>query len=372
MKILVTGGMGFIGSHLVDELARLGHSVVVFDNLEEQVHLGKKPDYLNPNAEYIVGDVRDRDDFKKVLLDCEIVFHQAATVGVGQSMYKIAHYIYTNDLGTANLLDILVNEKNKVKKLIVASSMSIYGEGAYNCSTCGDFAPMLRTEEQLKIKDWEIHCPRCSRAATPIPTGENKTPIPTSVYAFSKRHQEELCLLVGITYKIPTIALRYFNAYGPRQALSNPYTGVCAIFSARIKNNNRPFIYEDGLQTRDFIHISDIVSANILVMDNPKADYKALNVGTGRATSILEVAETLIKLHGKDIKPEIVNKYRAGDVRHCFADIFAIKSIGFYSRVSFVEGIKDLVNWSKTAIAEDKVESANKELEAKGLTSIIE
>lgn len=369
MKILVTGGMGFVGSHLVDALIKQGHAVVVLDNLEEQVHQGRKPDYLNPNAEYVIGDMRDRQTLKDVVLRCDIVFHEAAAVGVGQSMYKIAHYIYSNDLGTANLLDIIVNEKNKVKKIIVASSMSVYGEGAYNCPQCGKFSPELRTDVQLKTGDWQMHCSSCLQVAKPIPTKEDKPLTPTSVYAFSKRHQEELCLLVARTYRMPTVALRYFNIYGPRQALSNPYTGVCAIFSARIKNNHRPIIYEDGLQTRDFIHVSDIVNANLLVMDNPQADYKALNVGSGKPTSILEVAQTLSNLCGKDIEPEIVSKYRAGDIRHCFADRSAIESLGFQPRIDFARGMRDLASWSKTITAEDKVEAANRELEIRGLTS---
>lgn len=369
MKILVTGGMGFVGSHLVDALIRDGHSVVVFDNLDEQVHQGKKPSYLNKDAKYIIGDVRDRKALGKALVGCDVIFHEAASVGVGQSMYKIAHYIDNNDLGTANLLDILVNEKNKIKKLIVASSMSIYGEGEYNCKKCGDIVPKLRSEKQLKDGDWEICCPICNQITNPMATKESKMLQSTSVYAFSKRHQEELCLLVGRTYNIPTVALRYFNIYGPRQALSNPYTGVCAIFSSRIKNNHAPIIYEDGLQTRDFIHVSDIVAANIIAMKDSRADYRALNVGSGIPTSILEIAKTLARLYKKDIKPEVANKYRKGDIRHCFADISSIREFGFNPHVNFVEGMSDLVDWSKTISAKDNIEKANKELEKRGLTS---
>ncbi len=369
MKILVTGGMGFIGSHLVDALVRDGHAVRVFDSLEEQVHNHKKPEYLNKDAEYIIANVTERDKLKKAIKGVEIIFHEAAAVGVGQSMYQISKYIKDNTYGTANLLDILINERHNVKKLIVASSMSIYGEGAYICSECEDIAPKLRSEEQLKVGDWQIHCSYCSGIAKPVPTKEDKPLVPTSIYAFSKRHQEEICLLIGKTYKIPTIALRYFNAYGPRQALSNPYTGVCAIFSARIKNDHRPIIYEDGLQTRDFIHVTDIANANLLVMGNPKADYKAFNVGSGKPVSILEIAKVLTKLHRKHIEPKIVNKYRAGDIRHCFADISAIESLGFHPRVNFTEGMRGLVNWSKTITAEDKIEAANRELEIRGLTS---
>lgn len=369
MKILVTGGMGFVGSHLVDALVKEGHSVVVFDNLEEQVHQGKKPAYLNKNARYVIGDMRDREALKKIVIGSEVIFHEAAAVGIGQSMYKIAHYISANDSGTANLLDILVNDKVKVRRLIVASSMSIYGEGAYVCQKCGPITPGLRLEEHLAKNDWQVHCPLCSSVAQPAATGETKPSDATSVYAFSKRHQEELSLLIGKTYNIPTVALRYFNIYGPRQALSNPYTGVCAIFSARIKNDHQPIIYEDGLQTRDFIHVSDIVAANILVMKDSRADYRPFNVGCGKPVSILKVAQTLSKLHGREIEPEVAKKYRKGDIRHCFADISSIRSIGFNPRVDFDEGMRDLVNWSKTVEAKDNIDKANLELEEKGLTS---
>lgn len=370
MKILVTGGMGFVGSHLVDALVKEGHSVVVFDNLDEQVHQGRKPDYLNKEVRYIIGDMRNRNALGKALIGCEVVFHEAASVGVGQSMYRIAHYIDNNDLGTANLLDILVNEKNKIKKLVVASSMSIYGEGSYKCPKCGSFVPRLRSEEQLKENDWEMHCQICKGIAQPVATKEDKSLDSTSVYAFSKRHQEELCLLIGRTYNIPTVALRYFNIYGPRQALSNPYTGVCAIFSARIKNDHSPIIYEDGLQTRDFIHVSDIVAANIIVMKDSRADHRSFNVGCGKPMSILRVAQTLSGLHGKKIEPEVVKKYRKGDIRHCFADISSIGELGFRPRVNFEEGMFELVDWSKTIRAKDNIEKANKELEKKGLTSL--
>jgi len=369
MRILVTGGMGFVGSHLADELVKKGHSVRVYDNLDEQVHQGNEPRYLNPQVEYIRGDVRDRESFKNAIEGCEIIFHEAATVGVGQSMYKVAYYIDTNDTGTANLWDILINEKNRVKKVLVASSMSIYGEGIYHCVKCGEFYPALRNDADLARRDWQMHCPKCSGIASPKATHENKTLYPTSVYAYSKKHQEELSMLLARTYKIPTVALRYFNIYGPRQALSNPYTGVCAIFSARIKNNNPPIIYEDGRQTRDFIYVSDIVDANLLAMEEAQADYKVLNVGTGIGTSILDVAEVLIKLQGAGIDTDVVNKYRSGDIRHCFADISEIQKLGFRPKVGFSEGMKLLYEWSRTQEAQDKVEAANRELESRGLTA---
>jgi dTDP-L-rhamnose 4-epimerase len=367
MKILVTGGAGFIGSHLVDKLIAEGHDVVVLDIMEPQVHQGKKPDYLNPRAKYVYKDIKDKKNLASLLKDAEIVFHQAANVGVGQSMYEIERYTETNVMGTARLLDALVNSENSVKKLIVASSMSIYGEGAYACGKCGVVYPELRPEGQLKKREWEMKCPACGKTAKPLPTGENKPLKPTSVYAISKRDQEELCLSVGRAYGIPAVALRYFNVYGPRQSLSNPYTGVCAIFSSRIKNSNPPIIYEDGLQTRDFIYVEDIVQANLLAMKSSAANYKALNVGTGKPTSILDIAGVLSKLYGKDIKPQVINKYRSGDIRHCYADISAITKLGFRPKTSFEEGMRKLVEWGIGTEAVDRVEDAAKELEKRGL-----
>jgi len=365
MKILVTGGAGFVGSHLVDALAKK-HEVVIYDNLEPQVHKSF-PEYLNNKAKFVREDIRNKAELKKAISDSEVIFHQAAMVGVGQSMYQIEKYMDVNTMGTAKLLDVLANEEHDVKKLIVASSMSIYGEGKYECSQCGIVYPPLRSNEQLKKKEWEMKCPSCGRVVKPVPTDENKPLQPTSIYAISKKDQEEMCLAVGKAYGIPTVALRYFNIYGPRQALSNPYTGVCAIFSSRIKNNNPPIIFEDGLQTRDFISVHDIVEANLLAMEKSKANYEMFNVGTGKPVSILDIANILSKLYGKAPRPEIVNKFRAGDIRHCFADISKIKKLGFKAEVSFEEGMRELVEWGKMQDAEDKSEAAYQELKARGL-----
>jgi len=368
MRVLVTGGAGFIGSHLVDALAKEGHQVRVLDRLEEQVHEGKTPLYLNQDAEYLWGDLRDHDALRRALRDIEVLFHEAACVGVGQSMYQIEKYVSANVLGTACLLDVIVNARLRLKKLIVASSMSLYGEGLYQCAGCGPVFPALRPEGQLQKRQWEMTCPRCQRDVQPNATSEDKPPAPTSVYAVSKRDQEELCLAVGRSYKIPTVALRYFNVYGPRQSLSNPYTGVCAIFSARIKHGNPPLIFEDGKQSRDFIHVADIVRANLLVMDDPQADYEAFNVGTGRPVTILDIANTLTQLYQATVHPLIVQKYRAGDIRHCYAEITKIRRVGFDPQVSLHDGLRDLVEWGKREVAEDRVEAAAKELETFGLT----
>ncbi|MBI3088497.1 MAG: NAD-dependent epimerase/dehydratase family protein [Candidatus Omnitrophica bacterium] len=368
MRVLVTGGAGFIGSHLTDALIREGHRVRVLDSLEDQVHEGRKPDYLNAAAEYLWGDVRDRASLRKALKDVEVVFHEAAAVGVGQSMYQIEKYASANVLGTAVLLDTIVNDRLPIKKLLVASSMSIYGEGQYRCASCGPVYPALRSDEQLKERRWEMACPRCRRPAAPEPTPEDKPLMPTSVYAVSKRDQEELCLAVGWSYRIPTVALRYFNVYGTRQALSNPYTGVCAIFSARIKNGHPPMIFEDGRQSRDFVHVSDIVQANLLAMSRSEADYQVFNVGTGRPTSILQIAEALGRLYGAKAAPALTQKFRAGDIRHCVADISRMqRALGFAPQGTLEEGLRELVEWGRRQTAEDRVEAAAKELEAYGL-----
>ena len=365
--ILVTGGAGFIGSHLVDGLVKKGHDVRVLDNLEHQVHGGRVPDYINKNAEYMYGDVRDEDVLKNALEDVEVVFHEAAAVGVGQSMYQIKKYSDVNVMGTAKLLDVIVNGKFPIKKMVVASSMSIYGEGKYKCENCGVVYPRLRPKRQLEKKDWDIRCPNCDRSVAALPTDESKPLYPTSVYAVTKRDQEELFLSVGRAYGIPSVALRYFNVYGPRQSLGNPYTGVAAIFSSRIKNNKPPIIFEDGLQTRDFVSVNDIVQANILVMENNRANYEAFNVGSGSPVSIKQIAETLAKLYKRTVRPDITNKFREGDIRHCFADITKIKKIGFEPRVSFDEGMKNLAQWGTGIQVKDTTQKAIDELKKRRL-----
>ncbi len=372
--ILVTGGAGFIGSHIVDGLIAKGHQVRVFDNLDPQVHgpEAKKPDYLNPEVEFIKGDVRDREALHKALEGIEVVYHEAAAVGVGQSMYQIRHYIDVNSVGGATLLDILANEKNKVEKLVVASSMSIYGEGKYHCVKCGVIYPRLRPEDQLARGEWEVFCPQCQSPLEKMPTDETKPLMPTSIYAIGKRDHEEMFLAFGNAYGISTTALRYFNVYGDRQSLSNPYTGVAAIFSSRILNNHGPVVYEDGLQSRDFIHVSDIVKANILSMEKKEADYEVFNVGSGISLSIKYVAEVLIDKLGKkgQLEPEIVRKYRKGDIRYCYADISKIKAkLGFNISVDFETGMEGLTRWVASQTAVDGFEKAKQELESRGLTS---
>lgn len=369
MRVLVTGGAGFVGSHLVDALLSRGHEVRVFDNLTPQVHpTGQVPDYLSSEAEFILGDCRDRNALRNAMRGMDIVYHQAAVVGVGQSMYQIRHYTEHNTLAGATLLELLATEKHSIQKVIVASSMSIYGEGRYNCKHCGDVYPSLRSLQQMKSEDWEVKCEACGERVTPAPTHEAKPLAPTSIYAITKRDHEEMFLSVGRAYQIPTVALRYFNIFGSRQALSNPYTGVLAIFSGRLLNNKSPVIYEDGNQTRDFVHVSDIVQANLLAMDKPQANYEVFNVGTGRASSVAEVAGLLIGELQSQQLPTIANQFREGDIRHCFADIRKIKDKLSYSpRVTLESGMPELVEWVKSQTATDHFESAARELASHGL-----
>lgn len=369
-RVLITGGAGFIGSHLADALLAEDYKVRILDALVPQVHGPKRewPAYLNSGAERLVGDVRNTEVLTHALTDVDTIVHFAAAVGVGQSMYEIAAYVAANTQATANLLQILSEGKHGVQKLVVASSMSIYGEGAYRCARCGPCLPPPRSPDRLQSKQWEMACPTCGRSAEPLPTAEGKPLAPTSIYAITKRDQEEMCLCVGQAYGIPTVALRFFNVYGERQALSNPYTGVAAIFSSRLLNDQPPLIYEDGAQSRDFIHVSDIVQATLLAIRRSEADFQALNVGTGQPTTVSRVAEVLAHSLGKRIPPQILQTSRAGDIRHCVADISKIrKTLGFQPRVPFPDGMERLIAWIRNQRPHDGVVQANVHLQQRGL-----
>jgi dTDP-L-rhamnose 4-epimerase len=284
-------------------------------------------------------------------------------------MYQIQRYVDANTLGGATLLDILANERHQVRKLIVASSMSIYGEGKYECEACGVAYPQLRSGEQLRQRRWEMLCPHCGGEMRPLPTDEDKPLHPTSIYAVTKRDHEEMFLCFGRAYGIPAVALRFFNVYGPRQALSNPYTGVAAIFSARLLNGEPPVIYEDGQQSRDFIHVQDVARASVLAMERHEADYEVLNVGTGRPLTIRRIAQVLIdKLAGGKVDPQVVGQYRQGDIRHCFADIGRIREqLGFEPEVTFEDGVADLISWVREQEATDGFHEVDRELRKKDL-----
>jgi dTDP-L-rhamnose 4-epimerase len=367
-NILITGGAGFIGSHLADELLAHGHRVRVLDNLEPQVH-GKsatRPAYLARDVELVIGDVRDRDMVRHSLSGIDAVYHLAAAVGVGQSMYEIDRYVSVNNQGTAILLEALI--KHPVQRLVTASSMSIYGEGL--CITAGGemAAPRQRGIQQLNARQWELR-DDSGEVLIPVHTPESKPPAPSSVYAVSKYSQEQMCLAVGRAYRIPTVALRFFNAFGTRQALSNPYTGVLAIVASRLLNGRPPVIYEDGLQQRDFASVTDIARACRLALDPRTPADEVYNIGSGQQYTISEVVKRLaIALGRENIAPEVTGKYRAGDVRHCFADIGkARRLLGYEPQVTLEEGMRELACWLEDQIAVDRVPEAAEELSVRGL-----
>jgi dTDP-L-rhamnose 4-epimerase len=361
--VLITGGAGFIGSHLADELLRAGHRVRVLDSLVEQVHgEAQRPAYLTDEIELVAGDVRNAEVVRGALEGVDAVFHFAARVGVGQSMYALAEYAAANTAGTGVLLEALLD--HPVRKLLVASSMSVYGEGAY------EPAPAVeRTREQLERGEWEPHGPN-GEELRPVPTPENKTPSLASVYALTKYDQERMCLLFGAAYDTPVVALRFFNVYGPRQALSNPYTGVLAIFAARLLNDRRPLVYEDGHQRRDFVNAADVVRASVLALEREGADGRVVNIGSGRSVSVLEIARELGRVLGKEIEPDVSGKFRAGDIRHCFADIsLARETLGFEPQVALEDGMRSLAEWLEGQVAVDRFEDASAELAERGLTT---
>jgi dTDP-L-rhamnose 4-epimerase len=359
--ILVTGGAGFIGSHLADELLGRGHDVRVLDSLVQQVHSGAEwPQYLAADVELIVADVRDRALVREALDGVDAVVHLAARVGVGQSMYEIDEYVSANTHGTSVLLEALL--ERPVCKLVVASSMSIYGEGLY--------APVPATERRradLEARNWDPGGAG-GESLTPRATPETKECANSSVYALTKYDQERLCLVFGGAYEIPTVSLRFFNAYGPRQALSNPYTGVLAIFAARVLNGKAPLVYEDGEQRRDFVNVKDVARACALALERDGADGLAVNIGSGRSVSVNEIARELAHVLGTEIEPEVTGMYRVGDIRHCFADISRARDLlGFEPQVSLQEGMRELEEWLRTQTADDRVDVATAELVARGL-----
>lgn len=365
---LIIGGAGFIGSHLADDLLAHGYAVRVFDDLSPQVHGNARPwpDYLDPRAEIHEGDVRDPAAIRDALSGADVVFHLAAMVGVGQSMYQVADYVAVNDLGTAVLLEALI--ERPVERLVVASSMSIYGEGLYQDSRGRLVQDGSRSAEDAAAGRWDLH-DETGAPLTPLPTPETKRPELASVYALSKYVQERMCLLVGRAYQIPTTALRFFNVYGPRQALSNPYTGVLAIFSSRILNGKRPMVFEDGRQRRDFVHVRDVARACRLALECAGSAGQAFNIGSGESIGIVEVANRLAEvLERPDLRPEITGRYRVGDIRHCFADISsARRTFGYVPEVSFEDGLHDLTEWLRLQQAEDRTEGAARELSIRRL-----
>lgn len=363
--ILITGGAGFIGSHLARALVDSGRTVRVLDRFDEQVHGSSVPE--PEGVEMMRGDVADAEVVEAALSGVSHVVHFASVVGVGQSMYEIARYCHTNIMGTAVLLEALVKRRDAVRKLVVASSMSIYGEGAYRCPSCDEPREQERLPRDVAAGRWEPVCARCGTELVSVPTDEGKPLRPSSVYAVNKRDQEELCLCVGRAYGIPTIALRFFNVYGPGQALGNPYTGAAVIFAARLLANAPPLIFEDGAQTRDLINVADVAAACARALVSDVSDI-ALNVGTGRAVSVAEVADALRSTLGGP-PAEILGIFRAGDIRHCFADVSsARKLLDWEAEIPFERGMQELALWlrSQTGDAERQL-TAISELRSRGL-----
>ena len=367
-RILITGGAGFIGSHLADELLSVGYHVRALDSLVAQVHEQRtRPAYLDPEVELIVGDVRNPDAVARALDHVDAVVHLAAQVGVGQSMYQIADYTSTNVVGTSTLLEALI--RRPVERLVVASSMSLYGEGLYRKPDGTAVHDAERSIEDLSNGRWELEAPG-GVPLEPMPTPESKVPSIKSVYALTKFDQERLCLMIGQAYRVPTVAARFFNVFGPRQALSNPYTGVLAIFAARLLNRRAPVIYEDGEQRRDFVSVYDVARALRLALEAPGAPGLAFNIGSGQSASVRDIARRLAAvLDAEDIEPDITGSYRVGDIRHCFADIALARTVlGYEPQITLEAGLMELAGWLSGQNALDRVADANAELASRGLT----
>jgi dTDP-L-rhamnose 4-epimerase len=367
-RVLITGGAGFIGSHVAKALLARGYRVRALDALSPQVHPDSaRPSYLAADVELLVGDVRDPHAVRRALIDVDSVIHLAAKVGVGQSMYEIGDYVSVNSLGTATLLQALL--ERPVQQIVVASSMSIYGEGLYVGAGGRPTPAGERTREQLAGREWEPRGPDGDEL-TPVPTPESKPPSLASIYALNKFEQERSSLLFGRAYEIPTVALRFFNVYGPHQALSNPYTGVLAIFASRLLNDKPPMIFEDGRQRRDFVSVKDVANACLLALERPEVGYESINVGSGTSVSVCEIGRRLAEILGKEhIEPEVTGEYRVGDIRHCFADITKARELlSFEPAVRLEDGMRELAEWLEGQVADDRVDDARAELRQRGLT----
>ncbi len=367
-SVLVTGGAGFIGRHVVGALLRHGYAVRVVDSLIEQVHHGNGPDATLDDVDFVRGDVRDAELMATAVRGMDKVIHLAADVGVGQSMYEIDRYVSVNDHGSAVLFQALIG--SPVERVVVASSMSVYGEGLYRAASGALVEDAIRPSQRVERSGWDPFGPDGQRL-TPIATPEWKRPELASVYAITKYTQERLTLTVAPAYGMEGVALRLFNVYGPGQALSNPYTGVLAIFASRLLNGERPLIFEDGEQRRDFIHVDDISRAFLLALERKEAAGGVFNIGSGRDVTVCEVGEAIAAaMHKPQLSPEITGKARVGDIRHCFADITAARErLGFHPRRGFEDSLEELSEWVRKQRAVDRVVQARRELEQRGLVT---
>ena len=374
-KVLITGGAGFIGSNISLTLIKKGYGVTVLDSLSEQIH-GVNPEKTSPlyqsikdKVNFIKGDVNNRADWEQALKDIDFVIHLAAETGTGQSMYEIKKYVDTNIGGTALLLDILTNTKHHVKRVVVAESRAIYGEGKYLCPKCGDVYPLERKDEDMAKGDFECKCPKCGGEVKLVATTEDSAIHPSSVYGISKQVQGQLVHLVCKSIGVESVSFRYQNVYGPGQSLTNPYTGILSIFSTRIKNGNGLNIFEDGKESRDFVYIDDVVDATILGMEVPEANGHVFNIGTGVATDVLTVANTLCEKYGIKVPITVSGNYRLGDIRHNYADITLAREIlGFNPKWNFSDGIEQFTKWvNQQEIQDDRYEASIEEMKNKGL-----
>jgi dTDP-L-rhamnose 4-epimerase len=369
-RALVTGAAGLIGSHLTDLLVREGWKVRALDNLEPQTHRRGKPAWINPKAEFIHGDIRDRETIATALDEIDIVFHQAA---YGGYMPEISKYVHVNSLGTAQMLEVIREKSLPIQKIIVASSQAVYSEGAGICPRHGLVFPTVRPVEQLRKGDWEVHCPVCGAITKSAPTPENAPVGGETVYGLTKVDQEKLVLLWGKQVGVPAVALRYSCTYGPRQSIFNPYTGVIAIFCTRLLNNLSPVLYEDGLQTRDFSFVEDIAHANLLAAETDKLDGLAVNVGDGKGVPIRQVAQILSKALKIDIKPEARSEFRPGEMRHLTSDTTKIRSAGYKPQVGLEEGIQRYIDWIRSqSDIRDYFSEAEQILKSKGIVHRVE
>lgn len=373
-RVLVTGGAGFIGGRLSIMLIEKGYTVTVLDNLSPQIHgedYEESPLYksVKDKVKFIHGDVRNKSDWEDALVNQDFIIHLAAETGTGQSMYEIEKYTSVNVSGTAIMLDLLQNKKHEIRKIIIASSRAIYGEGKYFCEQHGVIYPFQRTQECMSHGDFNIKCPHCNSNAKELPTSEDSAINSLSIYALTKHMQENMCIMIGKAINIPVVSLRYQNVYGPGQSLTNPYTGILSIFSTRIKNGNDINIFEDGKESRDFIYIDDVVDATILALENNAANYECFNVGSGKPVSVFEVATTLKVKYNSTINIHISGNYRVGDIRHNYADLSKIKKmLGFLPKYEFNDGATKFVDWVNSQnITEDKYEKSIEELKSKGL-----
>ncbi len=374
-KVLITGGAGFIGSHIALKLIEKGYEVTVLDNLLEQIH-GTDPDKTSPlycsikdKVRFIKADVCDKAALEQGLQDADYVIHLAAETGTGQSMYEIKRYIDVNIGGTALLLDILTNTRHHVKRVVVAESRAIYGEGKYHCEKCGDVYPTERKDEDMAKGDFECHCPKCGGKVTLVATTEDSAIHPSSVYGVGKQVQGQLVHMICNSIGIESVSFRYQNVYGPGQSLTNPYTGILSIFSTRIKNHKEINIFEDGKESRDFVYIDDVVDATIAGMEVPEANGHVFNIGTGVSTDVLTVAQTLSKHYGIEVPLKVTGNYRLGDIRHNYADISLAKQVlGFKPKWTFDAGIKQFTEWvNRQELQTDNYEASLEEMKQKGL-----